>query len=610
MAALSVRGLEFRYALPGGPGAGERNTPRRVNRGRDAAPRPHAGKTRPRYAPDRPALRGVDLELERGEFLLVCGASGAGKSTLCRTLNGLIPQFHRGTMRGSVVVDGLNTREHAVGELFGAVGIVLQQPSAQFFCGTVFEELAYGAESLGLPPPEIRTRVREAAETVGVADLLRRKPHELSGGEQQLALIAAMLVARPRVLVLDEPYAHLDSVGVKRVSTALREAKRRGTAVVVSEHRLDQAIVDADRVLVLQDGAVAALGDRDRVLRLELERFGVTRPPVVHAALARGLPRIPLTVHELAARSNFATRGGRDSGDSRRSQPADGTVAGSEPRSDPERRAGAAPVRPSSFSGGAAAREIVRIRGLYSSIDRREVLRDLNLSVYEGECLAVVGANGSGKTTMARHLLGLGRPQRGEVRVAGLDAARTRPSVLASHVGLAFQVPDNQFFRFTVAEEIAAGAEALNRLDESWIGELIERFELGRLRDRSPFTLSGGEKKRVGFAAALASRPELLVLDEPTAGQDAGFRATLSETLADLTRHGQTVMLITHDLPFAERHADRWAVMSGGSIIAEGAPDEIMAREAVMRDAQLAPTQHFLLGEPATGELKPIAKER
>ena len=542
MTVLSVQALSFRYAQQAHAGPADPNSPAELER---IAGSEQAG-----------ALHDISFELETGQLLLVCGGSGSGKSTLCRALNGLIPHFHAGEMRGSVVVDGLDTRRHTVAQMFGTVGIVLQQPAAQFFCSTVYEEIAYGGESLGLPNAEIERRVHQAAATVGVRELLQRSPHELSSGEQYLVLIAAMLASHPSILVLDEPYANLDPLGVSRVAAALREAKRGGTTVVLSEHRLEHAAEDADRILVLDGGTAAAFGARDEILQLELERYGVSRPPLV-----------------------LASRAGAGGNHSAGNIECSAAPAEKEPKD-----------------------EIVRLSGVHASIGGRPVLRGVDLSVYHGECLAIVGANGSGKTTTARHLLGLVRPQQGTVRVCGFDAARSRPSLLAAYIGLAFQVPDNQFFRFTVADEIAVGPKALKRFDGAWIDKLMDLFKLRPLAERSPFTLSGGEKKRTGFAAALASRPQLLVLDEPTAGQDLQYRKTLGEMLAALTHRGQTVVLITHDLPFAEEHAGRWAVMAEGRVIATGEPAELMARDDLLTRAQLAPTQRFLL---TRGSLRP-----
>lgn len=505
-------------------------------------------------------LEDINLRVEPGEYLLICGASGSGKSTLCRTFNGLIPHFYGGVMEGSVWVAGLDTQAHPVSELFAHVGMVFQNAEAQLFSSTVERELAFGLESLGLSRGEIRRRVAESAEVVGITSLLERNPHQLSGGEQKLVVIAAALALRPGVIVLDEPYASLDPANVARVRGALREIRRRGTAIVLTEHRLHNAVADADRMVVLHQGRITLDGPPRTVLREDVTQFGLNLPPVVRAARKLGLRETPLTVEELV--STLAVSRGAQLSAVHRALPG-------------------APV--------------LQVEDVSFSFNGTPALRNVSLKLGEGECLALVGANGSGKTTLIKHFNGLYRPEQGRVVVLGQDTRRARVSDLACHVGLAFQNPNNQFFKFQVQEEIEVGARALGRYDEAWIRELIGLFRLEPLLERSPYRLSEGEKKRVAFAAALAPRSEILVLDEPTTGQDHLFRQALGELLSELRARGQTVVLVTHDLEFAEQHAGRWVLLSEGQVLASGHPWDVMADTVAMRRAGLEPTQTFEL---------------
>jgi len=509
-------------------------------------------------------LRDLNLDVEAGETVLVCGASGSGKSTLCRTLNGLIPHFHRGEMKGSVHVAGMDTRQYAVAELFAHVAMVFQNPEAQLFNSTVERELAFGLESAGFPGSEIRRRIAEAAEMAQIAALLERTPHRLSGGEQQLVVIASALALRPEIIVLDEPYANLDPLSVGRVRAALRQAQQRGTTVVLAEHRLEETAADADRMVVLHRGRVVLCGAPEDVLGKDVTRFGLNPPPVVRLARDLNLPQTPLSIEGFAA----AVEG----------QALDPALL---------------PARPAVPVGG--ERMVLEVEELTFAFDGTPVLAGVDLSLNEGESVALVGANGSGKTTLIKHFNGLYRPQCGRVLVLGQDTGQAQVSRLARHVGMAFQNANNQFFTFRVRDEIEVGARALGRYDPDWLEELVHLFHLEELLDRSPYQISEGEKKRVAFAAALSARPEIVVLDEPTTGQDWAFRQSLGHLLESLQTREQTIVLVTHDLGFAERHAGRWLALAGGRIVDQGHPWEVMSHGEAMRRAGLEPTQSFRL---------------
>jgi energy-coupling factor transport system ATP-binding protein len=521
-------------------------------------------------------LEDLNLHVEPGEYVLVCGASGSGKSTLCRTFNGLIPHFYSGVMEGRVWIAGVDTQAHPVSELFASAAMVFQNPEAELFNSTVERELAFGLESLGLSRGEIRRRVAESAEIVGLSAFLKRDPHNLSGGEQQLVAIGAALALHPRVIVLDEPYASLDPANVNGVRQALREISRQGTAIVLTEHRLHNAVADADRMVVLHQGHIVLDGPPREVLREDVTPFGLNLPPVVRVARALGLPAVPLSVEELAAAVNGLWL----------------------PSS-------LFPAQSVDMPTG--GNRVLHVENVSFAFRGTPVLQDVCLELSEGECLAVVGANGSGKTTLIKHFNGLYRPAAGHVVVRGQNTRQTRVSELARHVGLAFQNPNNQFFKFRVRDEIEVGARALGRYDEAWLQELVHLFRLGPLLERSPYRLSEGEKKRVAFAAALAARPEILVLDEPTTGQDWPFRQALGKLLKELRARGQTVVLVTHDLEFAEQHADRWVLLSEGQVLANGVPWDVMADTIAMQQAGLVPTQTFELSRLAR-ETMPFQK--
>jgi energy-coupling factor transport system ATP-binding protein len=240
---------------------------------------------------------------------------------------------------------------------------------------------------------------------------------------------------------------------------------------------------------------------------------------------------------------------------------------------------------------------VVKLEDVWFSYNRAPALSGIRLSIMRGECVAIVGRNGAGKTTLVKHLNGLLKPDRGEVNVLGRNTLQTPVAELARHVGFAWQNPNDQLFQANVRKEILLGPRSLHAFDPAWCNRLFERFNLGVLLDRPPFQLSEGQKKRVSFAAALAVQPELVVLDEPTAGQDESFRLELGRLISELQAEGRTVLLVTHDLEFAAEHADRWVAMADGRIVADGTPEAVMRDKGAMTKAGLRSTQGFQLKE-------------
>ena len=515
-----------------------------------------------------------------GESILVAGASGSGKSTLCRASIGLVPHFHGGELIGCVWVDGLDTREHPVHELFGHVGLAFQNPDAQLFNQTVEAELAYGLESVGLAPEEIERRLIWVSEVARLRPLLDRSPHSLSGGEKQCVVLGAILALRPRLVLLDEPFTHLDPEGAERLRAILRAMRAEGIGFIVVEHRLHAIVDEVDRLVVLHRGHVVADGPSRQVLAQDLSNYGLNLPPLVLFFREQGRVETPLTVDEalLCLRKSVETQEGRYPSSYRSLDWTfpDHSLKPANP--------------PSGFRNSVI--EVNRVRFSYGDLP---VLSGVNLKLNRGECVVLAGRNGGGKTTLVKHFNALLKPGSGEVKVLGRDTRSTSVSELARHVGFAWQNPNDQLFQANVREEVLTGPRVLRAYDPAWCDRLFERFGLGPLMDRSPFRLSEGEKKRVAFATALAAQPEVVILDEPTAGQDEPFRRELASLIRELRAEGRTVVLVTHDLEFAAEHADRWVVLAGGQIVADGSPQEVMGDSEAMAAAGLRPTQLFQL---------------
>jgi energy-coupling factor transport system ATP-binding protein len=464
-----------------------------------------------KYPGGNRVLRDVNLTIERNEFVLVCGANGSGKSTLGYLLNGLIPHFIEGDLRGSVIVDGCDTRNLRVADLAKKVGLVLQNPEAQLFHSTVADDIAFVMENTAWGAADIHLRVAEVAASLHIEHLLKRSPGELSGGEKRLAAIASVLAAGPSVIVLDEPYADLDHDGVVLVRQELSNIHRQGKTVVVIEQRLDAVLPQASRCLLLEDGQIVFHGGTAEVEPLLLEKGLIPRYP-------RRKPRKSTKTHSLSAATNLC----------------------------------------------------------YCANGKR-ILHDVSLQIRQGESIAIIGKNGAGKTTLIKHLNALLHPSQGVVTFQGQDIRWTRTNELAAEVGLCFQNPNDQFFKVRVRDELMVGPHMIGRVDEEWIEKVCRLFQLGPLLDRSPYRLSEGEKKRVAFASIFSMRPGLVILDEPTVGQDGCFKEALVSFLRVLEGFGFTLIIVTHDLELARATTDRWIVLHDGRIVADGPPEYCLA---------------------------------
>lgn len=468
-----------------------------------------------------PVLRDLDFTVEPGEFVLLAGASGSGKSTVCRLLNGLIPHLHGGDLQGGLTVAGLDPRRTPPHRLSRTVGLLLQRPEAQCLATTVARDLALGPACQGLDRATIARRVREVVEELDIVHLLDRAPHHLSCGEQQRVALAGVLAVRPKLLVLDEPFAFLDAAGTGQLRELLGRLHAAGITLIVVEHRLEELSDLASRLLVLHRGRLVADGPPGEVLAGPVAAWGLEPP-------------------------------------------------GPFPASPP----------PSPVPG--TREPVVEWDGIWCERDGQPVLREASFSSRAGEIVALLGANGAGKSTLLRHGNGLLRSQRGVVRVLGRPVGRRPVAELAREVGLVMQQPAHMLFAPTVRAELAAGPRALKRHDPDWCARLSAHFRLDPLLDRPPQTLSAGEQRRVAIAAVLASRPRALLLDEPTAGQDAAARATLRSLLGECAADGLAIIVATHDLRWAWSLCHRWAVLVEGRIAADADPATALARREVL----------------------------
>jgi energy-coupling factor transport system ATP-binding protein len=520
---------------------------------------------------------GVSFSVAPGEVVLVLGPSGSGKSTLALALDGLVPHVVAADIEGAVRVGGIDTAERTVAELSERVAIVFQDPDAQIVTGSVLDEVCFAPENRLLPVEAVLARAEDSLRRVGLWERRHDDPGVLSGGGKQRLAIAAALASGSDLLVLDEPTANLDAAGVEDVYEALREVVADGSrSVVLVEHDLDAAVTLVDRVVVLDGtGALVIDGPVRAVLTgraAELERLGVWLPTATTAALrlARaGVPfdGLPLTGGELALALDAVP---------------------DLPR--PVRAAGeSTPVEtPVETDVAVAVRGLSVVRG--RGRRARPILADVDLTIRSGEFTAVVGTNGAGKTTLVQAIAGVVRPPRGTVSVAGLDPATATASALAGRVGFVFQNPEHQFVTQSVRDELAYGPLSAGMepgaIDER-VDALLERFGLSDAGHVNPFLLSGGQKRRLSVGTALIGGADVLVLDEPTFGQDRARADELVGLLTDLHRSGTTVIVVTHDMQLVADAATSIAVVADGRLLAHAATEAVLGDDELLGRAGL-----------------------
>jgi energy-coupling factor transporter ATP-binding protein EcfA2 len=477
------------------------------------------------------ALRDVSLELAPGSFTLLAGESGSGKSTLLRALCGLVPHFHGGDVAGELSVAGLDVRDHGPGELAAVCGTVFQDPETQVVMGGVRAELSLPLEHRGETAAATARAVEEVALALGIAALLDRRTDTLSGGELQRVAIAAALVHRPALLVLDEPTSQLDPVAGDELIWLLRRLNEEwGTAVVVAEHRIDRCLPAADRVVAMAGGAVVCDAPPRAFLDWAVAGGGNLATPIARLFALSGLGPLPTSVKQ--ARDGLRAAGLTPSKGEGPSVPSD-SPSRRRRRSDP------APA--------------LAVRGAWHEIaDGPAILRGVDLRAEAGERIALMGRNGAGKSTLLRHLKGLAAPTRGKVETAGA-------------VALLLQNPGDYLIHEHAVEE--AGRPALDAAGLS-----------GR-PDANPRDLSGGERQRLALEVVLAGDEPCAVvcLDEPTRGMDRVHKDALVKRIGALADGGAAVVVATHDTEFAAAFADRVVLMGEGTVIGDGTPVELLA---------------------------------
>lgn len=495
------------------------------------------------------ALLNISLTINEGGFVTVCGKSGSGKTTLLRQL---VPSLSpHGERLGSIRFFGRDLYALNLKEQCGSIGFVSQSPENQIVTDKVWHELAFGLESLGIPQNEIRLRTAETASFFGIQEWFHKSTAELSGGQKQLLNLASVMTMSPRVLILDEPTSQLDPISAQDFFGMLRKINRElGVTVILSEHRLDEAFGMSDRVIVMDGGAVIADSTPSGVCGMLKDNdmlCAMPAPMRVYSALDGG-NKYPVTVSD-----GRAWLGGY----AETHTPYPSLIKNTETEVHTKTPA-------------------VYLKDVYFRYDKNsdDIIRGLNLKLYTGEIFALMGGNGTGKTTVLNIISGLNKPYRGNAFIDGKKIGDIK-NLYSGCIGVLPQSPKLLFTKKTVREDLYEMTD-----DETAVNEAVRLCELEGLSERHPHDLSGGEQQRLALAKILLLKPKILLMDEPAKGMDAHFKRKLAGILNSLKRAGTAVVIVSHDAEFCAEYADRCALLFDGAIVSEGAPREFFAHNS------------------------------
>ena len=520
------------------------------------------------------ALDGINLDISRGEFLVIMGPSEAGKSTLAATINGLIPHFQNGKLNGTVTVMGRNTRENTVAQMAEIVGMVFQDFEAQLFSTNVELEVAFGPENFAVDREEIGRRINENLDYVGLDAYRHRPPSTLSGGQKQKLAIASVLALKPTVLVMDEPTTDLDpisKIGVFEITHRL--CKRDDLTLIIIEHETEEALF-ADRIGLIKDGKLVKIGPAREILAdiNLMEELGVMPLGIPKFFKQMGATNLPLTPEE--GWEAFQKTGWKIS-----------------------ETAYQALVAKEHDQLAKLDQPLIQCHDLEYSYNKEvKALDGVSMEIFKGDMVAIVGQNGSGKTTLAKHFNGLLMPTSGDVLVNGLPTPDQGVFKLGQTVGYVFQNPDHQIFSETVFDEVAFNP----RLRKLSVDEVKKRVEdalaavgLTGFEQQDPFALTKSGRQRVAVASILAAQPEVLILDEPTTGLDYAEQCSMMNMVRNLNENGSTIIFVTHHMWVVAEYAHRVFVMKDGKIILEGSTRSVFSHNEELQAASLRPP-HFV----------------
>ena len=497
------------------------------------------------------AIHNISFEAKAGEILLIAGASGCGKTTLIRCINGLIPRSYKGEISGRITVMGDEVKTWPLSRISQKIGTVLQDPERQILGTKVLNEVAFGLENLGMPRPEIYQRVQAALDILEISHLSDRDTFTLSGGEKQKVALAGVVAMQPSILLLDEPLASLDPASAWDSLNTIRLLANQGMTILMVEHRVEDVLrIQPERVMFLSDGEIRYLGNLSGLSKVVNYR------------------EVKLPAEDILERAKD-----------------DPAPAGLK-------------LLPTATAGSLEANALVRFEDVAFGYESdHEVLHGINLEIKRGDIIAVLGPNGAGKTTFVKHAIGLLKPKSGRVFVSGEDTRHLSVAEIARTLGYVFQSPSHMLFAPTVREELSFGPQNLRHSKEEIEQEVKEALQIVNLSDKEqdpPLALSFGQQKRVSIAAILAMRSRILVMDEPTAGQDYQNYMNFMDAILQLPGF-EAVLFITHDVDLAVIFANRVLIINDGQLIADGRPQDVLHDFDRLKANRLVPTSLLAL---------------
>ena len=542
-----------------------------------------------------PTLRGIDARVNPEAFILLTGPTGCGKSTLLRTLNGLIPHASGGKLFGSVHVNSASVVEQSIAVTCQQVGLLFQNPEEQLFCIIVEDEIAFGLENLGLPFHEIDRRIDSALTQVGLAGFRNRQITSLSSGQKQRVALACVCAMRPQILLLDEPTSYLDPQATHDILEIIRDLNRElGITVVVAGHQVNEIAPLCSQVWLMNDGKLVSDLPIDQAFRdlTPYSQLGVQVPELAQVAAQRGYSERPLTLDHAAQLFVNWTPDSKQL-QSHRVETPDGFISSdASARTDGLADLASASPQANPVNPNDTLAEVQNLSFRYPQTSA-DVLKNISFQIKGGEIVAIMGANGSGKTTLLLHLIALLRPSAGQVIIKNQDTRRCKPRHLAGQVGIVFQNPDLLLQAATVSEEVAFGPKnfrlSRQEVDER-LKEILLMFDLETLKAEAPYALSRGQRQRTAVAASFSLYPDLLLLDEPTTGQDYYHLQQLMQTLDNTMKtQNKTVIFCTHDAHLTLEYASRVLLLDRGELIFDGTPDAAFANPERLVQASLVP---------------------